>query len=290
MKKIKLMTDSSADIPKTMQETYDIEVVPLYVHFGNEQYKSGVTIDTATFNQKIKDSDDFPLSSAPGPNEFYEAFKCIDSEVPIILLAISDGISSTYNHALLGKKMLLDEEPERKIEVINTKTASSGMILLLDEAIKKTNEGYHYEELVTHLYEKVESTITLFVLKTVENLVRGGRLDRVKGAIVKTLNIRLLMRASEEGTIEVTEKVRGEKKSIRRFIDQIGSYTKNVEDKMLAMTHCNAEDWANHVLQEIKNVYPFKETTLAEMGPAISTHAGEGGLVIAFFKDKLNSN
>lgn len=133
--------------------------------------------------------------------------------------------------------------------------------------------------------ERVEKATTLFILKTLENVIRGGRLDRMKGTIAKTMNIKLLLKAGDTGNIEVAEKVRGDKKSISRFINQIGEYTQNTEDKVIAMTHCNAEERANEVMEEIKKKYTFEKSIVTEMGPLISIYAGEGGLVISFFKD-----
>ncbi|QKY71789.1 DegV family protein [Lentibacillus sp. CBA3610] len=283
---IQLMTDGGADIPKRLSDLLNVKVVPLYLYFQNQEYRAGVTIDLETFYQKMTESDELPRSSSPSPNDFYDAYKQVDPNTPIIMLSLSEGLSVTYENAVLGKNMVLEEEPERQIEVINSKTASCGLALLLHEAKSKIEENYSYQQLVEHLHERVEQTSSLFVLKTLENLIRGGRLDRVKGTIAKTLNIKPLMRGSDEGTIEVTEKVRGDKKSIRRFIEQIGEYTKDFEDKIIAMSHCNAESRASKVLSEIKNKYPFKDAYLAEMGPLIATYAGEGGLVISFFKDK----
>lgn len=282
---IELMTDGGADIPKRLIDEADIKVVPLYLHFKGQEYKAGVDIDLETFYQKMAEADELPRSAAPSPNDFYEAYKQADPEKPIIMLSLSKGLSGTYDNAVMGKNMLLEEEPERPIEIINSKTASCGLALLLHEAKTKIDENYSFTQLVDHLHKRTEQTSTLFVLKTLENLIRGGRLDRVKGTIAKTLNIKPLMQASDEGTIEVTEKVRGEKKSIRRFIEQIGEYTKNFEDKVIAMSHCNAEGRAGKVLAEIKEKYPFKDAYLIEMGPLIATYAGEGGLVISFFND-----
>ncbi|SET79758.1 EDD domain protein, DegV family [Oceanobacillus limi] len=282
---MQLMTDGGADIPARLANTLDIVVVPLYLHFSDEQYKTGVTIDLPTFYKKIEEMHELPRSSAPSPNDFYEAYKKIDANKPIIMLSLSRGLSSTYENAVTGKDMLLEEEPDRKIAVINAKSASCGLALLLHEAGQKMKEGYSFDELSDHLHKRTEQTTTLFVLKTLENLVLGGRLDKVKGTLAKTLNIKLLMKASDEGTIEVAEKVRGDKKSIRRFIEQIGEYTKNVEDKVIMMTHCNAEERAKKVLHDITSKYPFKDAYLTETGPLISTYGGEGALVISFFKD-----
>ncbi|MFC4559908.1 DegV family protein [Virgibacillus kekensis] len=282
---VQLMTDGGADIPESLREAINVVEVPLYLNFNDEQYQTGVTIDLKTFRKKMKESEELPRSSAPSPNDFYVAYKAVDPNMPIVMLSLSKGLSVTYENAVLAKDMLLEEEPDRKIEVINTKTASCGIALLLDEAKSKLDEGYDYKQLVSHLRKRTENISTLFVLKTLENLVRGGRLDKVKGTIAKTLNIKLLMKASQEGKIEVAEKVRGDKKSIRRFVDQIGEYTGNFDGKIISMTHFDAEDRAKKVLGEIKAKYPFKDSYLTEMGPLIATYAGEGGMVIAFFND-----
>lgn len=282
---VQLMTDSSADLPIELKEKFNIITTPLFVHFGNEQY-IGHELDTSTFLKKLNESEIFPSSSAPGPHEYYEAFKAIPEDVPIVYLGISQGISSAYNHAVMGKDMLLEEQPQRKIEVFSTNTSSPGLILLLNEAGERLSEGYSFEQLVTHLHDRVDRTVTLFVLKTIDNLVRGGRLDKVKGAIAKTLNIKLLLHADHEGKVEVLEKIRGDKKALRRFVEQIGDYINQAEHKALAMTHCNAKDRGEQVLQSIQETYGFKQTILSEIGSVISTHTGEGSLVISFFKDK----
>lgn len=282
---IQLMTDGGADIPQQLIEQLNIKIVPLYLHFSDGEYITGVTLNLENFLNKMKELNEVPLSSAPSPNDFYEAYKNVPEDRPIIMLSISKEISSTYANAVYAKDMLLEEEPDRKIAVINTKTASGAIALLLHELNEKMQDDYTFEHLVHHIEERIENTATLFVLNTLDNLVRGGRISKVTGKIAKTLSIKLLMRASEQGTIEVSEKVRGNKKAVSRFISQIGEYTKNFEHKALFMTHCNSESRAAKLLQDIKSKYPFKETFLCDMGPIIATHGGDGAIVIAFFKD-----
>ncbi|WP_430788662.1 DegV family protein [Virgibacillus flavescens] len=281
---IQLITDGGADLPKSLADSLDIIVVPLYLHFKDKQYISGVTLSLDEFYEKISKSEEMPRSSAPSPNDFYEAYKKVDPDTAIINLSLTKGLSTTYENAVLAKNMLLEEEPDRKIAVINTKTASCGMALFLHEANKKMEEGYTFDQLEEHLTNRVNDIETLIALKTLDNLIRGGRLDKVRGAIAKTLNIKLLMRASEEGTIEVAEKVRGGKKSIRRLIEQIGEHTNDFEEKIIVLSHANAESSAIELMNEIMRQYPFKDSYLAEMGPLISTYAGEGGIVISFYK------
>lgn len=282
---IQIMTDSGADLSTSLIDRYNIKVVPLNVHFGDEQYQSGVDLDISTFYSKMKHADNLPTTSAPAPYEFYEAYKEIDPNKPILMLSLSQELSTTHDNAVAGKNMLLEEEPSRNIVVLNTKTATSGMTLLTDEAGRCIEEGMEFDTLVQHMEERIEQTATLVFLRNVENLIKGGRLDRFKGTIAKTLNIKILMKKSDIGTIEVAEKVRGNKKALRRFLEQIGEYTKSFEDKVIAISHSSTEDKAKSFINEIKDRYAFNDTILTEMGPLIATHAGEGGYVISFFKD-----
>lgn len=281
---IQLITDSGADIPEHLAQKINIITVPLYLHFSDGEYVTGKTIDLQGYHKKVKELNEVPQSSAPSPNDFYHVFKKVPADRPIIVLSLSQGLSSTYTNAAAGKTMLLEEEPERQIKIIDTKTASCGISLLLYELHQKTADYNNLEELVNYIEACVEKTATLFILDTLDNLVRGGRVSKVTGKIAKTLNIKLLMR-EKDGKIDVSEKVRGEKKAVRRFIDQIGEYTKDFETKSLFMTHCNSEDRASKLLEEIKAKYKFKETYLSEMGPLIATHGGDGAVVIAFFRD-----
>lgn len=280
---IQLMTDGGADIPSEIDNDSNITIVPLYLRFGDQEYKTGKDLDSETFHQKVKELKQVPKSSAPSPNDFYEAFKAVEPDKPILMINISQTLSSTYENALLAKKQILEEDSTRKIAIIDAKSASCGIGLLFHEAKKKIEEDYNFEELVSHLEDKVEDMSTLFLLKSLDNLILGGRLDRVQGAIAKTLNIKLLLKAAEDGSVEVSEKIRGTKRSLKRFINQIEEYVTNVEDKTIVMTHSNALEYGQNVLNKILEKYPFKEAYLTETGPLISTYAGQDGIVISFF-------
>lgn len=280
------MTDGGADVSERIKQSLNLIVVPLYLHFEGEQYISDVNMDLNQFYEKIKTKNMLPRTSAPSPSDFYDAFKDVDPDKKILMLSLTKGLSSTYENAVSGMNLLLEEEPNRIIEVINTKTASCGIGLLLHEANVMMERDMPFQDIACHIKERTNDTATLFVLKSLENLILGGRLDKVKGTIAKTLNIKLLMRSNDEGEIEVSDKVRGDKKSIRRFIEQIGEYTKSVENKVLTITHCNAEERAKSVIEDIKQTYAFKDIFLSETGPLISTYAGEGALVMSFFKNE----
>jgi len=128
---IQLMADGGADIPKQLSEKLNIKTVPLYLHFSDGEYKNEGNTRMVDFYKKIEKLKELPRSAAPSPHDFYNAYREVDNDKPIIMLSISSGLSSTYENAVAGKNLLLKEEPNRSIEIIDTKTASCGIALLL---------------------------------------------------------------------------------------------------------------------------------------------------------------
>lgn len=279
---IKIITDGAADLPLSFFEEHPVKIVPLNVSFGEQRFKTGIDIDNETFYRMMRDSAELPKSSCPAPYDFLEAYKEVPEEDAIIVYALSKGLSGTYNSAVIGMNMLLEEQPTRKIAVLNTKTGSCGQILLIDEAVKLINNGADFDTIIANAQASIDSMNTFVLLDTLENVMKGGRLSRAKGAIANALNIKIILDVSKEGLIEVREKVRGEKKVLRRFIEQIGECGKDFEQKVLTMTHSNCEEKALSLLKAIKEQYNFRDAILSEIGPLIGTYAGEGGIVIAF--------
>lgn len=279
---VRIITDGGADLTVELIEKYNISIVPLNIHFPHSEYKTGVDLDTGKFYRLMKESKELPKTSSPTPYDFYEEFKRGYVGEPIIVITITSALSSTYDHAVIGKGLFLEEYPEAQIEVIDSRTGSAAMTLLTVHAARMSQEGASFTEIVDALYKKVKSVHTFFVLETLENVIKGGRLDRVKGAIASMLNIKLLLFADENGKIDVLEKVRGTQNAIKRLIDQVGEYSKDFEQKILSVAHGNCEEKARKVVQQILERYPFAEVILSKIGPVIGTYSGEGAIILAY--------
>ncbi|WP_270182847.1 DegV family protein [Alkalihalobacillus sp. CinArs1] len=282
---IRIITDSSIDFPEEMLADLNVTVVPLNLLFGEKEYKAGVDIDTPTFYQKLKQAKELPKSSAPSPQDFLTKFEQSEPEDKILVISLSKALSTTYENAVLAKQMFHEEHPDRDVEVINSKTASSGLGIIVCHAAEMAQNGESFEDIVRETEMYTDETLTMFLLDTLENVIKGGRLDRVKGTIASALNIKLLMRAGDDGSLEVLDKVRGNKRAIRQFIQKVGEYGHNLEDKVVAIAHSNCEDKARALMEQIQERYKFKRVVLSTMGPLIGTYAGEGGLLVAFKKN-----
>lgn len=281
----RIITDSSIDFPEELLNELNVTIIPLNLLFGDEEYKAGVDLDTSTFYQKLKKSKELPKSSAPSPQDFLTKYEESNAEDDILVIALSESLSTTYDNAVLARKMFHEEQPDRRIEVINSNTASSGLGIIVCHAAEMARDGESFESIVKQAHEYTEDTLTMFLLDTLDNVIKGGRLDRVRGTIASALNIKLLMKASDDGSLEVLDKVRGNKRAIRQFIQKIGEYGHNLEDKVLAVAHSNCEEKAKALIDQIQERYKFKDVILSTMGPLIGTYAGEGGLLVAFKKN-----
>lgn len=275
---VKIITDGSADMPPGFFKAHDIEQVPLTVSFGEEHFSS--EMDNNQFYQKIKSTPKLPMTSSPSPYTFTEAYERAGQGSDILVLALSSGVSSTYQNAKLAADAW--EAEGGSIEVIDTRTASVGLGVLNYKAAQLVREGMSLQQIVSAIREYQKRLPTHIFLETLENVIKGGRLDKVRGAIASVLNVKLLMKATEDGTIDVMEKVRGSQNALRRMIDKIGDAKLDFETGVLAIAHGNCEARARELLEAILKRYPFKDTHIAEMGPVIGTYAGEDAIVISY--------
>src|SRR5690554_3623334 len=146
MAQVRIVTDSTADIPLEIRERFGIRMVPLKVHFGNETFHDSVDISSSEFYQKLSQSTDLPTTSQPSPVEFLELYKeiCVESDIQILSIHLSSPLSGTYQSAMLAKSLLDDPS---KVALIDSKSASYGLGLLVIAAAEAAKAGKSLEEI-----------------------------------------------------------------------------------------------------------------------------------------------
>jgi DegV family protein with EDD domain len=276
---IKIITDGSADLPGELIEQWGIEVVPLHVSFGNEVFdlKQG----NQAFYRAMKEHSVLPQTASPSPYDFLQAMEKHPTH-DLLVITISSNLSSTFQHAVLAKEMLETNGYRGTCHVLDSKTASLGLGLLVYRAAKASSQAASIDELASSMRTCIEGARTYFSLETLENVIKGGRLDRTKGAIASVLNIKLVMQASQEGFVEVVEKVRGTPKALTRLVEKLEEIKDQLGDKILGIAHSNCDERAVEFMQRVLKDYPFHEVVFSEMGPVIGTYAGEGGVLLTF--------
>lgn len=221
MEKIKIITDSTADLTKDIIEKYGIEVIPLFVNFGDTVYKDGVDIELEQLFTKIEKENVFPQTSQINPQRFYEYYKrYIDEGYSIISIHISSKMSGTYQSACLAKDML----DSKDITVIDSNNVTSGLGLLVIKACKLRDEGLSADDIVKGVKETIPHVKSVLAFETLDYLVKGGRLPKTAGFIGNVLGIKPILTV-ENGEMVVKDKVRGSKKAVRaifEYIDKLG--------------------------------------------------------------------
>ena len=183
MDKIKIITDGSCDLSHEVLNKFNINVVPLGVSFGEEHYTAGVDIDNKEFYAKMKESKELPKTFCPSPENFCKEYQC--EEDKIIVIALSSKLSGTYNSASLARDLYLSEHKEKDIRVIDSMTGSIGAGLLLIKAAKMISEGKDIDEIVEAI-ENLKEKISFYgTLETLENAIKGGRINPLAGKIIE---------------------------------------------------------------------------------------------------------
>ncbi|MGE6227092.1 DegV family protein [Paenibacillus chitinolyticus] len=279
---IKIITDGTSDLPQELARELDITVVPLIVRFGDKEMTSDMS--RTLFYDLMRQEPALPQTASPAPHTFMEEYRKA-SQSDILVVSVSSNLSSTYHHALMAREQLMEDGYSGRIEVLDSRTASLGQGLLAVKAAKLAKEGMPFEELTARMKEEVKSHHTYFFLDTLENVIKGGRLDRVRGAVASVLNIKQIMKASEEGTLEPFEKVRGTQNAIKRLIERVSEKVSETRHDLgrtiLGIAHSNCESRARDVRDQLLRLFPFGQVVITEMGPVIGTYAGEGGILIS---------
>ena len=214
MEKIKIITDSTLDLPLDLIREKNIEVLPLLINFGEESYLDGVEINTKEMLERIEKDNVLPTTAQVTPNRFEEVFKkYLDEGYKIVTLVLSSEMSGTYQSACIAKNMLETDD----IVVIDSRNVTSGLGILALKACEFRDNGdsiFEIEEKIKNIIPKVKSSLSF---ESLENLVRGGRLSKTAGTIGSVLGLRLILEV-KDGQMAVKDKVRGSKKALKKVI------------------------------------------------------------------------
>ncbi|MBT2293690.1 DegV family protein [Paenibacillus albidus] len=277
---IKIITDSGSDLPQEYIENYDVTIVHLPVHFNHERMPEDT--DTQTFYHKMRESKELPTTASPSPMEFLQKFKEVEPGTDILVISMSSNISSTYQTAVIAKEMYEEEGHPNAIEIVDSKHFSGGLSLIVAMAAKWSRTSSSLLELKEKVTQYSKEVDAYFTLDTLENVIKGGRLNRLSGAVASVLNIKLLLKISDEGTVEVVEKTRGLPKALTKLLSHLEEKQHDYEKAVIAIVHSNCEKLALEIKARILEKHPFKEVLFSSMGPVMGTYAGEGGIGVAF--------
>lgn len=279
MDKIKIITDSSADLPKELFKKLNIDVLPLLINFGEESHLDGVDINIEELFEKIETSDIFPNTAQVTPPRFAEAYeKYLKEGYKIISIHLSSCMSGTYQSACLAKQMLESDD----IYVVDSQNVTSGLGLLAYRAAILRDRGLSVEEIVADLEESKEYISSSLCFESLDNLVKGGRITKTVSVVTGVLGIKLILEV-KDGLMAVKDKVRGSKKAVKRIIKDIEHYGLK-EDMPIVLLNVNNED----VYKPIKDYLDEHNLNYidAVVGCTVGIHSGNNATGVFFMSNK----
>lgn len=279
MRNIKLITDGSCDLSQEIIDSSKVEIVDVKVSFGDKSYSTRTDITIPEFYEMMKDYNELPKTSCPSPNQFLDAFDC--EEDNIIVLCLTSKLSGIYNSAVLAKNMYEEENGNKKrIEIIDSTTGSIGQALLVSKVGNMIDEDKSMDEIVNTI-EKLKHEVMFYgALHTLENAIKGGRINALAGKIIGALNLKAIVHITD-GLVKPMDKARGEKNSINKVIDYIKNNVNKTSGTKLAIGHANCPEKAMKIKEVLENYHDFKEVYVMEVGPSMGVYTSEGAVLVA---------
>ena len=277
---VRIVTDSTADIPQEKAQALGITVVPLTVFFGEEAYLDGIELGNAGFYEKLQTSKVSPRTSQPPPAAFQEAYKQLIDEGAdaIISVHISAKLSGTYQSACTGHDSLPDDVKKIPIDIIDSETVSLAMGVAIMHAAEEAQQGAGLEEIKAHLLDELARTRILFVLDTLEYLKRGGRVGGAKALLGNLLSVKPVL-SIKNGVVVAVEQPRTRSKAYGRIAQMLREMEKPEQ-----FTIVESDDVVGQQLaQAVKQTFPGAGAIPTyKLGAVVGTYAGPGTAGIAF--------
>lgn len=277
MNKVKVLTDSTAYMPSSLIEEYEISVIPLTLIWGEETFRDGVDITPAEFYQRLQESETLPSTSQPSVAAFKSTFKSILEEGQDVLgILISSEISGTIESALQAK----NELERDNIVIIDSRTSAMAMGLHVLAAARAAAQGADLQQCQQIAQQAQEHTDVVFAVDTLKYLHRGGRIGGAKRFLGSMLNIKPILEM-QNGSIEALDQVRTQQHATQRLIQLIEERVGSDRPRRIAVIHSQAPARAQSLLDQASQVLATEEAYLAQLSPVIGTHVGPGTLALA---------
>jgi DegV family protein with EDD domain len=276
---MRIVADSCCDVSPEVEKQTGIELVPLTIQIGDKEYRDDKNLDIDGLIEDMKNSPIAPKTACPSPQDFIESYK---GDGSVFVVTLSSALSGTYRSAMMAKDIFLEEVENKFIHVFDSLSASVGETLVSLHISELINKGLKEMEIVEKVNAYIKYMRTFFTLKSLDNLVKSGRVSHFVAKVSSILSVKPIMAENGEGQIEVHEKVVGAKRVFKRLVEVIGEQGQNLEDKVLGIAHCNALESALAFKEEVLKRYNFKDIVIVRTGGISSVYANEGGLIIAF--------
>jgi hypothetical protein len=273
---IALVTDSSCDLPKDIIDKYQIHVVPLSVHFGETYFLDRLTINPPQFYAMQEKSEVNASSAQPASKEFQNKFEYLATHYKSIIgIHISQALSGTCSSSEKGSMDVISRTGSR-IDVVNSKTLTGGLGLIVLRAARALQDGASHEEVVRKMEEWRDKAIVRVSVVTLKYIVRSGRVSPLKSFVAKMLDLKPIIEIDREGKATLFSKSFTEKGGRNKLIKNIAGIIKGKKVWEYAITHANNAPAAQWYAEQMENLTGKKPVFIDHASPAIAANVGPG--------------
>ena len=276
---VRIIVDSTTDLPE--QTARRVTVVPLTIHFGEQQYVSGVDIDARKFYEMLVEGDVLPTTSQPTPYAFTQVFQeAVDAGDTVVCITVSSKLSGTYQSACIAAA-----DFPGKVFVVDSLTVAIGGGILTEYALSLTDKGMDAEEIAWKLMQKREKVRLLALLDTLEYLKKGGRISSAVAFAGGLLNIKPVI-AVADGEVKMLGKARGSKQGNNLLVQEIDKAGGVDFEKPLLLGYTGLSDaLLQKYIVDSAALWQGKveQLPVSIVGSVVGTHAGPGAVAVAFF-------
>ena len=273
---VKVVTDSTADIPAEVASELGICVVPLEVHFGDQAYRDGVDLSPSEFYDKLAASKRLPTTSTVSPGEFAQLYDTLAEETDEVLaIVISGGLSATYESAVQGRELRMAKDC--RVEVIDSRLVVMALGLVVIEAAREAQRGASLDQVVTAARRAVSKVRVRMAFDTLEYARRGGRIGAAKAFLGTLLNLKPIL-TLKDGVVAPVARVRTRAKAIEH-LRRFAADSSNIKE--IAVEHTTTPDEARALAESLSPQSPQGRIIISTIGSVMGTHLGPGALGVA---------
>ena len=279
---VKVVTDSSSDIPPDIARELDIAVVPLYIRFGDQIYRDGIDISADEFYNRLVDTRSLPQTSIPSPGDFSEVYHTIADETDsIVSIHPSPRYSGVLNSAKAAKDYMTKNH---EVEIVNSRSVSMGCGFIALAAARKAKAGANLREVLRTIEQTVLRTHIIGMINDISYLLNGRRLS-LPGSHIFLGQLGSIVHCKLVGEIYEVGRVRGrgiffnEDKALEKLQRCIIEFP-SIEE--LAILHAHKPDWAQAIAERLNSVFPRTQIHISRLSAATGVHGGPNAIAIAF--------
>jgi DegV family protein with EDD domain len=273
---VRIVTDSSCDLPDAVAKEHGIRIVPLTIRFGEEEFLDREELSTADFWKRSASSSVLPETSAPAPGQFEAVYRELQQEgaTGIVVVSLSAALSATMQSADVAARAIADLIPVR---VVDSRSVSLGVGTIALACARKATEGGTLDEIAALAAQLASRTKVWGALDTLENLKKGGRIGGAKAMLATALAIKPIIEVVD-GKVEEGGKQRTRSKALKFLVDKVAEYDGQIDS--VAVLHADCPDVDQFV--EMLRPHFAGEIVVGDIGPVVGTHAGRGTIGVGF--------